>query len=70
MKVGQDICVGLLLLVLLNKVSNDSVIKILTTKVGITSSSQDLKDTVIDQEKRNIKCATLKVIVTIRSWYH
>ena len=47
-KVGQDICAGLLLLVLLDKVSNDLVIEILTTKVDITSSSQDLKDTIID----------------------
>jgi hypothetical protein len=30
--------------------------------VGITSSSQDLKDTVVDREKRNVECATSEVI--------
>ena len=49
-KVGRDVCAGLLL-VLLDKVFNHTVIKILTTEVGITSSSQDLKDTVVDREK-------------------
>jgi hypothetical protein len=38
------------------------VIEILTTEMGITSSSQDLKDTVADQEKRNVECATSEVI--------
>lgn len=39
-----------------------TVIEILTTEVGITSSSQDPKDTVIDREKRNVECATSEVI--------
>ncbi len=60
-KVGRDVCAGLLL-VLLDRVFNDAVIEILTTEVGITSSSQDLKDTVIDREKRDVKCATSEVI--------
>ena len=60
-KVGRDVCAGLLL-VLLDRVFNDVVIEILTTEVGITSSSQDLKDTVIDREKRDVKCATSEVI--------
>ena len=37
-KVGRDVCAGLLL-VLLDEVLNDAVIEILTTEVGITSSS-------------------------------
>jgi hypothetical protein len=60
-KIGRDICAGLLL-VLLDKVFDDAVIKVLTTEVGITSSSQDLKDTVVDREKRNVECATSEVI--------
>ena len=60
-KVGRDVCASLLL-VLLDKVFNDAVIEILTTKVGVTSGSQDLKDTVVDREKRNIECATSEVI--------
>jgi hypothetical protein len=30
--------------------------------VGITSSSQDFKDTVVDREKRNVECATSEII--------
>jgi hypothetical protein len=30
--------------------------------MGITSSSQNLKDTVVDREKRNVECATSEVI--------
>lgn len=59
-KVGRDVCGGLL--VLLGKAFNDAVIEILTTEVGIASSSQDLKDTAIDREKRNVECATSEVI--------
>ena len=60
-KVGRDVCAGLLL-VLLDKVFNDTVIEILATEVGITSSSQDFKDTVVDREKGNVECATSEVI--------
>ncbi len=60
-KVGRDVCASLLL-VLLDKVFNKAVIEILTAEVGITSSSQDLKDTVVDREKRNVECATSEVI--------
>lgn len=60
-KVGRDVCAGLLL-VLLDEVLNETVIEILTAEVGITGSSQNLEDTVIDGEKRNIECATSEVI--------
>ena len=30
--------------------------------MGITGSSQDLKDTVVDRKKRNVECATSEVI--------
>ena len=60
-KVGRDVCAGLLL-VLLDEVLNEAVIEILTAKVGITGSSQDLEDTVVDGEKRDVECATSEVI--------
>jgi hypothetical protein len=37
-------------LVLLDEVVNNAVIEILSTKVGITGSRQDLKDTIVDRE--------------------
>ena len=30
--------------------------------MGITGSSQDLKDTVVDGEKRNVECTTSEVV--------
>jgi hypothetical protein len=60
-KISRDVCASLFL-VLLDKVFNDAVIEILTTEVGITSSSQDLKDTVVNREKRNVECSTSEVI--------
>src|SRR5258708_858483 len=45
--VTRNICTGLLL-IQFNKVVNDMIVKVFTTKVGITSSGQDLKDTVIN----------------------
>ncbi len=60
-KIGRNVCPSLLF-VLLDKVFNDAVIKVFTTEVGITGSSQHLKDAIIDREKRNVECATPKVI--------
>src|SRR6267154_1574374 len=45
-QVGADIS-SCLLLVLLDEVVDDTVIEVLTTKVGVTSSCQDLKDTIV-----------------------
>lgn len=56
-----DIDIGLLL-VLLDEVINDSVVEVLTTKMSVTSSSQDLKDTVFNREERNIESTTTKVV--------
>ena len=40
------------------------------SRVGITSSSQDLKDTIVDREERNIESSTAGVIddVRTRTW--
>src|SRR6267154_12176 len=46
-QVGADIS-SCLLLVLLDKVVDDVVIEVLTTKVGVTSSCQDLEDTIVN----------------------
>ena len=61
MNIARDVC-ACLLLVLLDKLFNDTVIKVFTTKMGITGSSQDLKDTVVDGEKRNVECTTSEVV--------
>jgi hypothetical protein len=58
--VSRNMCAGFLL-VLLDKVFNDAVVKVLTTEVGITSSCQDLKDTIVAREKRNVECATSEI---------
>jgi len=60
-KVSRHICASFLL-VLLDKVFNDAVVKVLATEMGITSSSQDLKDTLVNREKRNVECAASKII--------
>ena len=45
-----------------DEVVNDTVVKVLTTKVGVTSGSQNLKDTVIDGEEGNIESSTTKIV--------
>ena len=59
-KIARDVCASLL--VLLDRIFNDTVIKVFTTKVGIASSSQDLKDTVVNGEKRNVEFTTSEVV--------
>ena len=49
-QVGADIS-SCLLLVLLDEVVDDVVIEVLTTKVDVTSSCQDLEDTIVNQEQ-------------------
>ena len=51
-----------LLLVELDKVVDDTVVKVFTTKVGITSNGQDHKDTFIDEEKRDIETSTTEIV--------
>ena len=51
-----------LLLVALDKVVDDAVVEVLTTKMGITSSSQDLKDTLVNGEEGNIESSTTEIV--------
>lgn len=51
-----------LLLVALDEVVNYAVIEIFTTKVGITSGSQDLKDTVFNGKKGDVESSTTEII--------
>jgi hypothetical protein len=51
-----------LLLVELDEVVNDTVVKVLTTKVGVTSGGQDLEDTIIDGEKGDIEGSTTEIV--------
>lgn len=53
---------AVLLVVGLGQVVDDSLVKVLTTKVGVTGSSQDLEDTVVDGQERNIKGTTTKIV--------
>jgi len=47
---------------LLDKVVDDTVIKVFTTEMCVTSSGQDLENTVLDRKQGDIKCSTTKII--------
>jgi hypothetical protein len=51
-----------LLVVLLGEVVDDTLVKILTTKVGVTSGSENLEDTVVNGEERDIEGTTTKIV--------
>jgi hypothetical protein len=51
-----------LLVVLLGEVADDTVIKILTTKMSITSSRLDLENALLDSEDGNVESTTTKVV--------
>jgi hypothetical protein len=51
-----------LALVLLDKVLDDAVVKVLTAEVGVTGSREDLEDTVLDREKRDVKGTATEVV--------
>jgi hypothetical protein len=51
-----------LLLVGFDQVVDDTVVEIFTTKVSITSSSQDFEDTVVDGKKGNIEGSSTKIV--------
>jgi hypothetical protein len=41
---------------------NDAVVKLLSTKMGITSGSQDFNDTIVNGKERNIKCSSSEIV--------
>jgi hypothetical protein len=51
-----------LLVVLLDEVLHNAVIKVLTTKVSVTSGSQNLEDTVVDGQKGHIESTTTEIV--------
>jgi len=51
-----------LLLVALDEVVNDAVVEVFTTEMGITSSSQDLKDAFVNGEEGNIESSTTEIV--------
>ena len=61
LKILLDIGV-VLLVVLLDEVLHDTVVEILTTKVSVTSGSQDLENAVVDRQKRHIEGTTTKIV--------
>ena len=60
-EVGRDIGTGLFL-VLLDEVVHDAVVKVLTTKVSVTSGGQDLENTVVDRQEGNIEGTTTEIV--------
>ena len=60
-KVLRNIGAGLLL-VLLEHVLNDAVVEVLATKMGVTSSGQDLEDTVVDGQEGDIEGTTTEIV--------
>jgi len=56
-----DVGTGLLL-VGLDKVVHDTVIEIFTTKMGVTGGSQNLEDTIINGEERNIEGSSSEIV--------
>lgn len=53
---------AILLVVALGEVVDDALIEILTTKMSVTSSSQNLKDTLLDREERDIESTTTEIV--------
>ena len=49
-------------LICLGEVIQNAVVKVLPTKVCVTSDSEHLKHTIINQQERNIESATAEVI--------
>ena len=45
----------------LSKVGDETVIEVLTTKMGVTSCGLYFEDAFLDGEKRNIKCSTARI---------
>jgi len=49
-------------LVALDEVVDDAIIKIFATKMRVTGSSQNFKDTIVNGKERDIKRSTTKII--------
>ena len=45
----------------MGKVGDETVIEVLTTKMGVTSCGFYFEDAFLDGEKRNIKCSTARI---------
>lgn len=53
---------AVLLVVGLGEVVDDALVEILTTKVSVTSSSQNLEDTLVNGQQGNIESTTTKIV--------
>lgn len=60
-QVLRDVDISLLL-VKFDKVVDNTVIKVFTTQVSVTSGGQDLKDTLVDGEERNIEGSSSEIV--------
>lgn len=61
-KVGSNILAIVLSLPDLDKVVNDTVVKVFTTKMSVTSSSQNFENAVFDGKKRDIESSSSQVV--------
>jgi len=46
----------------LDKVIDNSVVEIFSSKVSVTGSRKNLEDTVVDREKRDIECSSSEIV--------
>ena len=53
---------AVLLVVLLGEVVDDTLVEVLTTKVSVTSGSENLEDTVLNGEERDIEGTTTEIV--------
>jgi len=60
-KVLGDVGAGLLL-VRLNQVINNTVVEIFSTKMCVTSGSQDLEDAIVDGKQRHVESSPSKIV--------
>jgi hypothetical protein len=47
---------------LFDEIVHNSVVEVLTPKMGVTSSSQDLKNAIVDRQKANVEGSTAKIV--------
>ena len=51
-----------LALELLDEVVGETVVEVLTTKMGVTSSSQDFEDTIVDRQEGHIEGSSSEIV--------
>jgi hypothetical protein len=60
-QICRNVCPSLLFVQFCEMV-NDAIIEIFSTEMGVSSSGEDFKDTFVNREKGDIKCASAEII--------